>query len=337
MNAMILPFGTLPSGTQASLYTIENGHLRAAFTDLGAALVSLCVNNVDIVLGYDTAMDYHQNPGFLGAIVGRNANRIKNAQFCLNGTTYSLTANSGPNNIHSGLNFYNRRIWDITAHTDNSIRFSLFSPDGDQGFPGNTQISVTYTLRDNQLSICYEVLSDQDTVCNLTNHSYFNLYGHQHPDLAACQTLLVNAEAVSATDENNLPTGEMCSVADSPLDFRKPAPLSQGLPPLHPALLYQKGYDHNYALQQKTAAVLCCPDSGLTMTVTTDCPGLQVYTANYLNVVGKNGVAYGPHSAVCLETQFFPDSVNHPHWRQPFIKANTPFHSETTFRFTFSK
>jgi len=332
---MILPFGALPNGTQASLYTIGSDHLQATLTDLGATLVSLCVNNVDIVLGYDTAMDYYQNPGFLGAIVGRNANRIKNARFCLNGITYPLTANSGPNNIHSGPDCYNRRIWEVSAHTDNSIQFSLFSPDGNQGYPGHARISVTYTLKEDQLSICYDVLSDQDTVCNLTNHSYFNLYGHQYPDLAACQILLVNAEAVSATDENNLPTGEMRTVANSPLDFRNPAPLTQGLSPLHPALLCQKGYDHNYALQQKTAAVLHCPDSGLTMTVTTDCPGLQVYTANYLNVTGKNGVTYGAHSAVCLETQFFPDSVNQPHWKQPFIKADTPFHSETTFHFTF--
>lgn len=333
---MIHTFGNLPDGTPVSLYQIADKDIQAAFTDLGATLVSLRVFGTDVVLGYDNAVGYYQNPGFLGTVVGRNANRIKNASFCLNGVSYPLVANSGPNNIHSGPNFYNRRLWEVTRHGKNFIQFSLFSPDGDQGYPGNAKITVTYTLSDNQLSIHYDVVSDQDTVCNLTNHSYFNLYGHQYPQMAGNQVLLISADHITATGEYNLPTGRLRSVDHTPLDFRNPTPLAQGLFPLHPELEAQKGYDHNYVLTQEIAAVLRCPATGLTMTVITDCPGLQVYTANYLNVTGKQGVEYGPQSAVCLEAQYFPDSVNQPHWKQPFIKANVPYHSETIYRFSYS-
>lgn len=329
-------FGSLPNGQQASLYTIENDGIRAVFTDLGATLVSLYIQDTDVVLGYDSAESYYKNPGMMGTIVGRNANRIKNAQFKLGDTTYQLPKTTGPNNIHSGPDRYNLRIWNVAAHSDNAIQFQLFSPDGDQGFPGNMDIRVTYAIEDQALCIRYDMLSDQDTVCNFTNHSYFNLYGHHRTDCAILHILQIHANEVSATDKNNLPTGQMRPVDQSPLDFRQPAPLSRGLAPLHSSLSQQKGYDHNYALLQNQAATLFCPESGLTMTVYTDCPGLQLYTANFLNVTGKDGIPYGSHSAVCLETQYFPDSVNHPHWKQPFIKANVPFLSETRYRFSFS-
>lgn len=334
---MAIPFGTLPDGQKACLYTISSGDIQAVFTDLGATLVSLSICGTDVVLGYDNAESYFRNPGLLGTTVGRNANRIKHAQFSLGGTLYHLPANSGPNNIHSGPDRYSLRLWDVAEFSENTIVFHLFSPHMDQGFPGNMDIRVTYAMEAQSLCIRYDMLSDRDTVCNFTNHSYFNLYGHHRPECAIHQRLQVHAREVSATDENNLPTGSMRAVDHSVLDFRQEAPLSRGLMPLHPDLSRQKGYDHNYALLQPEAAALRNPESGLTMKVCTDCPGLQVYTANYLNVSGKNGVAYGPHSAVCLETQFFPDSVNHPQWKQPFLPANVPYHSETRYQFSFHK
>lgn len=334
-------FGLLPTGEQASLYTISCGPLTAQVTDLGATLVSLLVpdstgNTADVVLGYDDAAGYCSGRAFLGATVGRNANRIKNGCFPLNGKLVQLTPFERTNNLHSGLNFFHRRLWKTELRSDNSITFRLDSPDGDQGFPGCAVIRVTYTLEyPSSLRITYDAVSDADTVFNLTNHSYFNLSGHDHPEKAMAQTLMLPSRFFTPCDRFTVPTGEIRSVADSPMDFRSPKPLSQDIDADYEPLKLQGGYDHNFEVFCAPCAILCDPDSGRTMAVSTNCPGVQLYTANGTKETGKGGIHYGRRSGVCLETQFYPDAVNHPEWHQPFTKANTPYHSETLFRFSW--
>ena len=326
-------FGNLPDGRPVSLYTISAGRLSAAVTDLGATLVSLWVDGVDVVLGYDDASGYLTNDGFLGAVVGRNANRIQGSAFPLNGEIVQLTPNEGGNNLHSGPDCWNTRLWDVAEVTGNTIRLRLDSPHGDQGFPGNATVTVTYAIENDGLKVVYDAVSDRDTGFNLTNHAYFNLAGENRPEKALDQILTVNADCFNPDDAQNIPTGEMRPVEGTPFDFRSPKALGRDIGADYEPLHLQGGYDHNFVIRANPCAVLTDPESGRTMTVSTDCPGVQVYTANFLNVTGKNGLFYGKRSSVCLETQFAPNSVNHPEWPQPFVKAGVPYHSETVFQF----
>lgn len=338
---MIENFGHLPSGTPVSLYTISCGSVTAQITDLGATLVSLNVpdsggNLSDVVLGYDNAMGYYTGFAFLGATVGRNANRIKNACFPLNHRLVHLSPFERTNNLHSGLDFFHRRLWNVELRSDSSITFRLDSPGGDQGFPGKAVIRVTYSLEyPSSLRISYDAVCDADTVFNLTNHSYFNLAGHDHPEKAMDQTLMMPARHFTPCDVHSIPTGELREVDGTPMDFRRPKPLGQDIGADYEPLQLQGGYDHNFEVFCAPCAVLSDPHSGRTMAVITDCPGVQLYTANGTNETGKGGIHYGKRSGVCLETQFYPDSVNHPEWKQPFTKANTPYHSETIYQFSW--
>lgn len=332
-------FGVLPTGEEASLYTISCGKLTAKLTDCGAALVSLLVPDAqgtvaDVVLGCDDASGYFPGGSFLGATVGRNANRVKGACFILNNKTVTLGPNDNGNNLHSGPNSTNQRLWQVVRHTADSITFRLESPDGDQGFPGNAVMDVTYTLEANgALAIIYDGISDKDTVFNMTNHSYFNLAGHEKTDKAMEQILTIPGRFFNPDDAANIPTGELRSVEGTPFDFRTPKPISRDIGADYEPLHLQGGYDHNFEVFCNPCAILQDPSSGRTMTVSTDCPGIQVYAGNFLDDNGKGGVYYGKRSGVALETQFYPDSVNHPEWPQPFVKAGEKYHSETRFTF----
>ena len=326
-------FGTLPSGLQATLYTICCGRMMAAVTDFGAALVQLRVDGTDVVLGYDDACGYNDNDGFLGATVGRNANRIRLSRFDLNGNPVILPANEGKNNLHSGPDPYARRIWKTEQPDGSTLHFFLHSPDGDQGFPGNADIRVTYHLTENALTISYDAVSDRDTVFNFTNHSYFNLFGEDHPEQAMDQLLTIPGRWFNPDDAENIPTGEQRCVEGTPFDFRREKPLGRDIEADYEPLHLQGGYDHNFEAASPVCAVVRNPENGLTMRVSTTCPGVQIYTANFLDVVGKQGRRYPRRSGVAIETQFAPDSVNHPEWPQPFVKAGVPYHSETTFSF----
>lgn len=305
-------FGTLPTGDTATLYSITNGKITTCVTNYGATLVRLLVpdtacKTADVVLGYDDCNGYRTaNGACLGATVGRNANRLKGAVFSLNAVEYPLSKNDGKNNLHSGPDYFHLRLWNTVACTDSSVTFELFSPDGDQGFPGNTTIQVTYKLdHQNGLHIIYEAVSDQDTVFNMTNHSYFNLAGHENTDAAMQQMLTLPSRFFQ----------------DIETDYE----------PLH----LQAGYDHNWEVFCSPCAILEDPVSGRSMAVYTDCPGIQVYTGNFLNESGKNGVHYGKRSGVALETQFYPDALHHPDWPQPITKAGQHYHSETVFIFSW--
>jgi len=333
------PFGVLPTGEQAYVYTIRCGGLEAAVTDYGANLVSLLVpdkdgNLADVVLGFDDAPAYASCTTYLGATVGRNANRIGKAQFALNGKTYTLEGNDNGNNLHSG-DCYCFRMWELAEHTESSVSLSLVSPSGDQGFPGKAQIKVTYTLEHpGTLRITYDGVCDADTVFNMTNHSYFNLAGHEKTDLAMDQILSMSARTYTVADAESIPTGEMRSVEGTPMDFRTPKPIGRDIDEDYEALNLQGGYDHNYEVFCNPCAILSDPVSGRTMSVETDCPGVQFYAGNFLGTdVGKNGVHYTKRSGICLETQYYPDAVNHPEWAQPVFKAGEHYHSETKYIF----
>lgn len=333
-------FGTLPNGKNATLYWISNGSMRAQITDLGATLVRLLVPSkrglhTDVVLGCSSVDDYIRHDSRLGATIGRNANRVRNACFSLGNADVKLEINDGNNNVHSGPNYYDIRIWDVTEYTENSITFSLLSPDGDQGFPGNAQVSVKYVLENTALKIIYDGVCDKDTVFNMTNHSYFNLAGHENTTQALKQTLMMPSELFTVADNESIPTGELRNVSGTPMDFRVAKPVGKEIDEPYEPLILQRGYDHNYLVSKQPCAVLSSQDSGITMQVFTDCPGIQVYSGNYLNELGKDGVFYGKRSGIALETQFFPDSVNHSEWKQPFVPAHSPYHSETVYQFTW--
>ena len=334
-------FGNLPNGAEASLYTIRGGQITAEISDFGATIVKLFVpdrdgNVADVVLGFDDPNEYAKSGTYFGAVVGRNANRVGGANFILNNRTYSLDPNdNGCNNLHSGFDPYKNRLWKVERHDANSIRLSLQSPDGDQGFPGNATIHVTYTIDpDNTLRITYDSICDKDTVFNMTNHAYFNLAGHDHPEKAMDQTLSMPARFFTVCDAASIPTGENRSVEGTPFDFREPKPIGRDINADYEALQLLGGYDHNFEIFTAPGAILCDPESGRTMAVITDCPGVQFYAGNFLEgEIGKDGVSYCYRGGICLETQFYPDSINHPEWPQPFVKAGQRYHSETKYRF----
>ena len=334
-------FGKIHTGEDSFLYTISGGGLTAAVTDYGATLVKLLVpdadgNVADVVLGHDTPGGYHNSTCFLGAIVGRSANRIAGASFELDGKTWALTPNENENNLHSGPDFYHDRMWKLVSHTEDAITLELFSPHGDQGFPGNATIQVTYRLDcDGGLHIVYDAVSDQDTVFNLTNHSYFNLAGHENAAAAMDQLLMMPGRFFNPDDAKSIPTGELRAVAGSPMDFRSPKPIGRDIGADYDALNLQGGYDHNWEVFCNPCAILRDPVSGRTMAVHTDCPGVQFYAGNFLvGETGKGGAAYPKRSAICLETQFYPDAIHHPEWPQPITKAGEAYHSETVYRFS---
>lgn len=334
-------FGTLPGGRETFLYTIACGGITAQITDFGAALVTLNVpdkngNIDDVVLGYDDCLGYLRDGCFLGSIVGRSANRIKGSRFRIEDKTYSLVPNEGENNLHSGPEYYHIRMWNVVAHESDSITLELISPEGDQGFPGKAQIRVTYSL-DTQggLHIAYDGVCDKDTVFNLTNHSYFNLAGQNKTEKAMDQILSIPGRVFTVADNESIPTGEVRSVADTPMDFRKPKAIGQDIGEDYEPLNLQGGYDHNYEVFCNPCAQLADKESGRMMAVYTDLPGVQFYAGNFLKETGKGGVWYGKRSGIALETQFWPDSVNHPEWAQPFTKAGERYHTETVYRFTW--
>ena len=334
-------FGMTHTGKEAFLYTISCGKLTAVVSDYGATLVRLFVpdragNVADVVLGHDSPEDYRRCALFFGATVGRSGNRIAGSCFEIGGKTYRMTPNENANNLHSGPDFYHDRLWKVLSHSESAISLELFSPNGDQGFPGNAAIRVTYALEpDGSIHIVYDAVSDQDTIFNLTNHSYFNLAGHDQVDAAMDQLLSLPGRFFTPDDAQSIPTGELRSVAGTPMDFRTPKPIGRDINADYDALNLQGGYDHNWEVYCNPCATLSDPRSGRTMSVYTDCPGVQFYAGNFIqNAPGKGGIIYPRRSAICLETQYYPDAIHHPEWPQPVVKAGEKYHSETVYRFT---
>lgn len=327
-------FGKLRSGEDTHIFTISDGSLTAVISDLGATVIKLYVFGTDVVLGFDDPNDYVASGTFFGSVVGRNCNRTADATVRIQGIEYAMDRNdNGVNNLHSGFAFYKDRIWNVAQISRNCLKLTLSSPDGDQGFPGNAQISVTYTLENNALVIEYDGLCDCDTVFNLTNHSYFNLAGHNHPERAMDQLLTIHAGYFTPADSMSIPTGEIRAVADTPMDFRTPGKIGTNIGDDYDALNLQGGYDHNFILTGEHCATLQYDD--LKMDVYTDRPGVQFYSGNFLEgEIGKEGVSYCHRGGVCLETQYWPDATHHPLWPQPVVKAGEHYHSRTVYQFS---
>ena len=338
------PFGLNHSGEAATLYTFENKNgMVMEVTNFGATLYSLQVphqgRKLDVVLGYDAPAGYEGPAGtFFGATVGRNANRIAGGKFTLDGKTYQLDVNNGPNNLHSGLDFWSFRIWQVKETTENAITFFLHSPDGDQGYPGAVDVEVTYTLTDeNAVRIRYLALPQEQTLINLTNHSYFNLNGHDSGTILD-HSVWLDADHFTRADAVSIPTGEIIPVAGTPMDFRTPKTVGRDIDMDYEALNFGMGYDHNWCLNNGGAfakiATLTGDKTGLVMDVYTDLPGVQIYTGNFIdNEPGKLGVVYPRRAGICFETQFYPDSVNHPNFPSPIFQAGEVFESITEFIF----
>ena len=338
-------FGKNSKGEAATLYTFENKNgVVMEVSDFGATLYSLLVpdkerNLCDVVLGYDDPLGYEGPAGtFFGATVGRNANRICKGKYTLNGKEYQLDTNNNGNNLHSGLDFYSFRIWNVKETTENSITFSLHSPDGDQGYPGALDMDVTYTLtEDNAVQIDYYGVPDQDTIVNMTNHSYFNLNGHASGNVLD-QEVWVDADSFTRADETSIPTGEIVPVEGTPMDFRVKKTVGRDIEESYEALVFGKGYDHNWCLnnQGKFAKVaeMSSELSGITMEVYTDLPGVQIYTGNYIFAeTGKGGVIYKQRQGMCFETQYYPDAINHDKFPSPVCKAGEVYQTRTTYKF----
>ena len=347
MSVTVSEFGHLPSGEAVLRYTITNKHgASASLLNYGATWQTMFVPNrkgelIDVVLGYDTIEDYQKNYMYLGATVGRVANRIKNARFTLGGVEYKLAANNGASCLHGGVVGFDKKIWQAQIDGD-SVFFSLTSPDGEEGFPGTLSIVVIYTLDDeNALSIRYLLNSDQDTIQSMTNHAYFNLAGQQATVLE--QTLQINADQCTRIDKDVLPTGEIGSVRGTPLDFTKAKPIGRDIAAKGELVDVIGGFDHNFVVNRKTGdvekiATAYDPAGGIAMDVYTDQPGVQLFTPpDFSYMTGKGGVQYGPYPAFCLETQHFANAMDNPQFPSIVLRAGEVFSSETIYHFRVEK
>ena len=347
-------FGKTPDGAEITQYRLTNANgMEVDVINYGAIVTSIKVPDragkfADVVLGFDTLDGYLSDNPYFGAIVGRYGNRIAKGEFKLDGKTYTLAKNNGPNSLHGGNKGFNKVVW--TAHDASTpglsaVRLTYLSKDGEEGYPGNLTVQVTYTLTaHNELKIDYALSTDKDTVANVTNHSYFNLAGEGSGDILKDE-LTLNADKFTPVDETLIPTGELKSVAGTPFDFRKATAIGARIEQDDQQLKYGKGYDHNWALNRAAgapislAARLYEPGSGRVLEVLTTQPGVQFYSGNFLDgtIHGKSGHVYGHRSGLCLETQHFPDSPNHPNFPTTEIKAGGHFRSTTIFRFSVQK
>jgi aldose 1-epimerase len=339
-------FGSIQSGKKATLYILENkNHTVVKVTDFGATLVSVLFADKDgvmkdMVLGYDDAASYEKGTSCFGATIGRNGNRIKDARFTIDGKEWVIEANENNNSLHSGKNGFNHLMWEMKESGDNYVTFYHYSPQEEQGFPGNMHVTVTYTLDDEDtVHITYHAKADADTVMNFTNHSYFNLAGHDS-GVMLDQKLQLFADAYTPDeDSHSIPTGEIAPVAGTPMDFTTMKPIGQDINADFEQLHFTGGYDHNYVLSDKPGtmrqmAKAECDASGIAMDAYTECCGVQLYAGNFIGTqTGKGGVTYGDRHGFCLESQFYPNAVNEKNFPSPVVPANTEYHSETKYHF----
>ncbi len=340
-------FGTSRDNQAVTVYTIENSRgMRVRVTDYGAALVSIIVPDrngtmQDVLLGYDNVTGYENNTCYFGAVIGRNGNRIADAKITINGIPYQLDANDNENNLHSGFHGVDKKIWNVTEQTGQAITLSCTSKDREQGFPGTMDIKVRYLVTDeNALEIHYQAVSDQDTVANFTNHSYFNLSGHASGDILGHELTLAASHFTPVIDAKAIPTGEIASVAGTPMDFTSAKTIGRDIEADDIQLTYGGGYDHNFVLDHSAGGAFSfmaqayAPDTGIEMRAYTDCPGVQLYTGNMITPqTGKQGAAYDKRQGFCLESQYHPNAVNEPNFKSPLIKAGEVYTSKTSYQF----
>jgi len=334
------------NGKPTGLYTLRNKNgLIAQITNYGAIIVSIYVpdhkgNFVDVVQGYDNIADYiNMNSPYMGAVCGRCANRIEKGRFSIDGKLYTLAVNNGPNHLHGGINGFSKVVWNVVETSGCSVKMEYFAADGEEGYPGNLKTSVTSTLTDsNELRTDFFATTDKTTLVNLAGHSYFNLAGEGSGSIYDHE-LMINGNFFTPTDETNIPTGEIKSVKGTPFDFTRPKKIGQDIDLEDEQLRFGTGYDHNWVLNHPAgliglAAVARDPESGRRMEVYTTQPGIQLYTANWIdNEKGKFGKKYGKRCAYALETQHFPDSVNKFHFPSTVLKPEEEYRHTCIYKF----
>ena len=339
-------FGQMPDGKPAESFTLRNANgIEVTAIAYGGIITSLKTPDRsgrpgDIVLGFDSLDGYLKEHPYFGAIVGRYGNRIAGGRFTLDGQTYTLARNNGPNHLHGGIKGFDKVLWTATPITPNTVAFSRTSADGEEGYPGNLKVRVTYTLTDsNELIVEYAATTDKATHVNLTQHSYFNLSAGKSDDILGHE-LMINAYRYTPVDQTLIPTGEQAPVEGTPFDFRRPVAIGKRIDQDHPQIANGKGYDHNWVLNRtgsglELAARVVDPVSGRTLEVRTTEPGIQFYAGNFLDgtLKGKNGQVYKRRSGFCLETQHFPDSPNQPKFPSTALKPGDEYRSQTVFTF----
>jgi aldose 1-epimerase len=347
-------FGKMADGTPVDIYTLKDAAIEARIITYGGIIQSLKVpdksgNVADVVLGFDTLDEYvNGNKGYFGALIGRYANRIAGGKFQLDGKTFSTPLNDGPdkanpvNTLHGGPKGFDKVVWK-GKEIPHGVELTYVSADGEAGFPGKVTAVVRYTLAGKNLKIDYSATTDRDTVVNLTNHSYFNLAGAANGDILKNE-LKINASRYTPMDANSIPLGEVAPVAGTPFDFRKPTAVGSRIDDNNDQLMKGHGYDHNFVLDSNArlsvhdrdavAAEVYDPTSGRVLEVITDQPGVQLYTGNFLDgsITGKGGKVYNRRTALCLETQHFPDSPNHPKFPTTELKPGGRYHTVTIYR-----
>jgi aldose 1-epimerase len=339
------PFGKTDKGSQATLYTFTNGKgSEVAITDFGGSIVSIKVPDrdgklADIVLGYDDVKGYESRRYFFGASIGRCGNRIGLGRFTLNGKEYQLNCNDGRNHLHGGFTGFDSVLWDATVKGDSLSLHHVF-PDGDENYPGNLDVTITFSFGDDgTFAIRYEATSDKDTICNPTNHSYFNLAGHDTGDILS-QQIKIHAEKFTEADAESIPTGKILDVAGTPMDFREFHVVGDRIEADYEQLKFAGGYDHNWVLDKGGDKMGACAEiydakSGRHVTCTTTLPCVQFYCGNFIagDQAGKGGFVYKKRAGLCLETQFAPDAINRPEFDSPVLKAGKKFDSTTVYHF----
>jgi aldose 1-epimerase len=344
------PFGTTPDGQKVDLYTLTNANgMQIKIMNYGAAITSVIVPDrngkfEDIVPGYDNFDGYLKANPYFGGIVGRFGNRIAKGKFTLDGIEYTLAANNNGNHLHGGNIGFDKVVWNARPFkTGNSVGVKLdyLSKDGEEGYPGNLNVTVTYTLTNNrELKIDYTATTDKATPVNLTQHGYWNLAGAGNGDILS-HVMMINADRFTPTDATSIPTGQLAPVKDTPMDFTKPTAIGFRINEVDEQLNYGKGYDHNWVLNKTdNAMTLACrvsePTNGRVMEIYTSEPGLQFYSGNFLDgtIKGKYGKVYNYRDAIVLETQHFPDSPNHPNFPSTILRPGEKYDTHTIYRFS---
>lgn len=344
-------FGKLDDGTEVTLITLKNQNgMKADIISYGATVVSLTApdrNNKfeDIVLGYDNIEGYVNDNSYFGSIVGRYGNRIAKGQFTLDGKKYQLTINNNENHLHGGKVGFNKKNWEIvkTEENDNgvSVTFKYLSKDGEEGYPGNLVLYVTYTLtKNNELKIDYKATTDKNTILNPTHHSYFNLTGNPNNTILNHE-LMINASEITPVNSALIPTGKLMKVENTPFDFRKSKKIGKDINSNNEQIKLGLGYDHNFVIDRKNNDIIKIaevyePTTGRLMEVFSDQPGVQFYTGNFLNgsATGKNGIKYNYRTGFCLEAQHFPDSPNQPNFPNVILKPGEEYKQTTIYKFS---
>lgn len=347
----VADFETRIDGKQTRLFILKNKNgLEMCVTNFGGIVASLLVPDkngkpTDVVLGHKSINDYLHTPEkYLGAAIGRYGNRIKHSRFTLDGKEYRLTPTNEHYTLHGGKTGYNNVVWDARQTDKQTLELTYISPDGEEGFPGTLTVKMTYRLTDqNEFRIDYEATTDKPTVVNLTQHSFFNLNGEGNGDVLD-HIVTIDADFFTPNDENSTPTGEIRSVENTPMDFRSPHAIGERIDRDYQQLVFGAGYDHNYVLHKKEAGELAwaaqavAPETGITLDVFTTEPGVQIYTGNWLSgFEGKNGHTYPRRTAVCFETQHFPDSPNNPHFPTTVLRPGQIYEQVCIYKFGTKK